>query len=178
MAELYRWYRDLDEWALAPDASAELKRELYQFDPLCAITVTVCEGLAEQIVADGEFDVDAVSDYWEGVARELRERAFRPPGSSPKDAAGLRAGATHTLVISRAATLPRFPLYPRISRCGSTSARRIRSSSAVGGSASTARRRSAQSRCSQHLLRRSLPGSARPDTSRGPPRRSGARRGR
>ena len=82
MAELYRWYRDLDEWALAPDASAELKREL---DPLCAITVTVCEGLAEQIVADGEFDVDAVSDYWEGVVCELRERAFRAAGLEPEE---------------------------------------------------------------------------------------------
>jgi AcrR family transcriptional regulator len=81
MAELYRWYRDLDEWALAPDADAALKREL---DPLCAITVAVCDGLAEQIAADGEFDVDAVFDYWEGVVRELRARAFRAVGLEPE----------------------------------------------------------------------------------------------
>ncbi len=80
MAELYRWYRDLDEWALAPDADARLKREL---DPLCALTVAVCDGLAEQIAADREFDVDAVFDYWEGVVRELRERAFRAAGLEP-----------------------------------------------------------------------------------------------
>jgi hypothetical protein len=80
MAELYRWYRDLDEWALAPDADAELKRQL---DPLCAITVAVCDGLAEQIAADPEFDVDAVFDYWEDVVRELRDRAFRAAGQEP-----------------------------------------------------------------------------------------------
>ena len=80
MAELYRWYRDLDEWALAPDAGAELKREL---DPLCAITVAVCDGLAEQIAADRDFDVDGVFDYWEGVVRELRDRAFRAAGLEP-----------------------------------------------------------------------------------------------
>jgi AcrR family transcriptional regulator len=80
MAELFRWYRDLDEWALAPDADARLKREL---DPLCAITVAVCDGLAEQVAADPEFDVDAVFDYWEGVMRELRERAFRRAGVDP-----------------------------------------------------------------------------------------------
>jgi len=81
MAELYQWYRDLDEWALAPDANAELKRQL---DPLCAITVAVCDGLAEQIAADREFDVDAVFDYWEDVVRELRERAFRAAGLEPE----------------------------------------------------------------------------------------------
>lgn len=80
MAELYRWYRDLDEWALAPDADARLKHEL---DPLCAITVAVCDGLAEQIAADPDFDVDTVFDYWEGVVRELRERAFRRAGVDP-----------------------------------------------------------------------------------------------
>jgi len=80
MAELYRWYRDLDEWAMAPDASAELKRQL---DPLCAITVAVCDGLAEQIAADRDFDVDAVFDYWEGVVRELRDRAFHAAGLEP-----------------------------------------------------------------------------------------------
>ena len=80
MAELYDWYRDLDEWALAPDADARLKREL---DPLCAITVAVCDGLAEQIAADPDFDVDEVFDYWEGVVRELRERAFRAAGIDP-----------------------------------------------------------------------------------------------
>ncbi len=80
MAELYRWYRDLDEWALAPDVDARLKREL---DPLCAITVAVCDGLAEQIAADPDFDVDAVFDYWEGVVRELRDRAFRRAGVDP-----------------------------------------------------------------------------------------------
>ena len=80
MAELYRWYRDLDEWALAPDADARLKREL---DALCAITVAVCDGLAEQIAADAEFDVDAVFDYWEDVVRELRARAFRAAGLDP-----------------------------------------------------------------------------------------------
>jgi AcrR family transcriptional regulator len=82
MAELYRWYRDLDEWALAPDADARLKREL---DPLCAITVAVCDGLAEQIAADPDFDVDAVFDYWEGVVRELRDRAFRKAGIDPSE---------------------------------------------------------------------------------------------
>jgi AcrR family transcriptional regulator len=83
MAELYRWYRDLDEWALAPDADARLKREL---DPLAALTVAVCDGLAEQIAADREFDVDAVFDYWEGVVRELRDRAFRAAGIEPGQA--------------------------------------------------------------------------------------------
>jgi AcrR family transcriptional regulator len=93
MAELYRWYRDLDEWALAPDADARLKREL---DPLCAITVAVCDGLAEQIAADPDFDVDAVFDYWEDVVRELRERAFHAVGLDPEapvpEAAGVDGG--------------------------------------------------------------------------------------
>ncbi len=94
MAELYRWYRDLDEWALAPDADAELKRRL---DPLCAITVAVCDGLAEQIASDPQFDVDAVFDYWEGVVRELRERAFRAAGldpDAPRPAAAGRPSAS------------------------------------------------------------------------------------
>jgi AcrR family transcriptional regulator len=85
MAELFQWYRDLDEWALAPDADAELKRRL---DPLCAITVAVCDGLAEQIASDPDFDVDAVFDYWEDVVRELRDRAFRAAGRDPDVPAG------------------------------------------------------------------------------------------
>ena len=85
MADLYQWYRDLDEWALAPDADVALKREL---DPLCAITVAVCDGLAEQIAADPDFDVDAVFDYWAAVVRELRDRAFRAAGYDPGAPAG------------------------------------------------------------------------------------------
>jgi AcrR family transcriptional regulator len=80
MGELYRWYRDLDEWALAPDADARLKAEL---ESLAALTVAVCDGLAEQVAFDRDFDVDAVFDYWEGVVRELRDRAFRAAGLEP-----------------------------------------------------------------------------------------------
>ena len=43
----------------------------------------MCDGLAEQIAADRDFDVDAVFDYWEGVVRELRDRAFRAAGLEP-----------------------------------------------------------------------------------------------
>lgn len=81
MAELYAWYRDLDEWALAPDASAELKRQL---DPLCALTVAVCDGLATQTAADPDFDIEAAFDYWEGIVREACLRAYRAVGLTPR----------------------------------------------------------------------------------------------
>ena len=47
--------------------------------------MAVCDGLAEQIAADRDFDIDAVFDYWEGVVRELRDRAFRAAGLDPDE---------------------------------------------------------------------------------------------
>ena len=83
MAELYRWYRDLDEWALG--VRRRRRSSSASSTPCAPITVAVCDGLAEQIAADRDFDVDAVFDYWEGVVRELRDRAFRAVGLDPDE---------------------------------------------------------------------------------------------
>jgi AcrR family transcriptional regulator len=76
MAELYRWYRELDAWALDPTADAETRARLAV---LASLTVAICDGLAMQHVADPERDLDPVFDLYEDIVRDVRARLRRPP---------------------------------------------------------------------------------------------------
>jgi AcrR family transcriptional regulator len=66
LAELYEWYRKVDAWALAPEASDEARETVGH---LSAITIAVTDGLAIQIQADPEFDVTPALDLWERMLR-------------------------------------------------------------------------------------------------------------
>ncbi|HSL94582.1 MAG TPA: helix-turn-helix domain-containing protein [Thermoleophilia bacterium] len=81
MAELFDWYRELDIYALEPEADDELRERLRL---LTALTVAVCDGLAMQYAADQSFDVEPVLHYWAGLIRHALEQA--------RDGAGVPAG--------------------------------------------------------------------------------------
>ena len=71
MAELFRWYRELDAKALAPDADDELRARV---EVLTSLTVAVCDGLAMQHVSDPAFDLEPVFELYERIVRAtLRE---------------------------------------------------------------------------------------------------------
>jgi len=74
---LYEWYRDLDSWALAgtDDPAARAR-----YQPLATLTVAMLDGLALQLQADPDYDVDAAVDLWqEMVDHQVRLlTALRP----------------------------------------------------------------------------------------------------
>ena len=61
---LYEWYRDLDSWALAgmDDQTARAR-----FLPLATLTVAMLDGLALQLQADPDYDIDAAVDQWREI---------------------------------------------------------------------------------------------------------------
>lgn len=68
---LFEWYRDLDAWALSPDADPAW---LERLRPLAMLTVALADGVALQVQADPWLDIDAAFDLWEAmVERQLRE---------------------------------------------------------------------------------------------------------
>ncbi|HQF51907.1 MAG TPA: TetR/AcrR family transcriptional regulator [Thermoleophilia bacterium] len=69
LATLYRWYRDLDAWAMAPGDPAAPP----ELDDLCALTVAVTDGLALQHAADPGFDLRAAYRLWERLVRTFLE---------------------------------------------------------------------------------------------------------
>lgn len=82
LATLYRWYRDLDAWAIAPEPGAEPP----DLDALCALTVAVTDGLALQQASDPEFDLRPAYRLWErlvsGHLGQQRAPADRGQGTS------------------------------------------------------------------------------------------------
>lgn len=66
MAALYRWYRELDALALAPDADDELRARV---EVLTALTVAVCDGLAMQHISDPDFDLEPAFEMYEHIVR-------------------------------------------------------------------------------------------------------------
>jgi len=66
MAELYRWYRELDAMALAPDADEEQRARV---EVLTSLTVAICDGLAMQHVSDPDFDLEPVFTLYERLVR-------------------------------------------------------------------------------------------------------------
>jgi AcrR family transcriptional regulator len=66
MAELYRWYRELDAVAMAPGADDELRARV---EVLTSLTVAVCDGLAMQHLSDPGFDLEPVFELYERVVR-------------------------------------------------------------------------------------------------------------
>jgi AcrR family transcriptional regulator len=67
MAELYRWYRELDAVALAPGADDALRARV---EVLTSLTVAVCDGLAMQHLSDPEFDLAPGFELYEHLVRE------------------------------------------------------------------------------------------------------------
>ncbi len=70
LAVLYRWYRDLDAWALLPKPEAQHNADLRA---LSALTVAVTDGLALQHTSDPDFDIRAPYDLWERLIKQLIE---------------------------------------------------------------------------------------------------------
>jgi len=68
LAKLMIWYRDLDQWALAPLSSSP------DLEALCMLTVAVTDGLAIQYAADREVDIDAAFALWERLIRTALEQ--------------------------------------------------------------------------------------------------------
>jgi AcrR family transcriptional regulator len=66
MAELFRWYRELDAMALAPDADDELRARV---EVLASLTVAICDGLAMQHISDPDFDLAPVFELYERLVR-------------------------------------------------------------------------------------------------------------
>jgi len=66
MAELFRWYRELDAVALAPGADERLRARV---EVLTALTVAICDGLAMQHISDPGFDLDPVFALYERLVR-------------------------------------------------------------------------------------------------------------
>ena len=72
---LYDWYRDLDSWALAgADDPAARARCL----PLATLTVAMLDGLALQLQADPDYDIDAAVDLWQEMVDAQVRRITGP----------------------------------------------------------------------------------------------------
>lgn len=59
---LLEWYRKLDAWALAPSADSDWASKL---EPLALLTVALADGIALQVQADPDLDIDAACDLHE-----------------------------------------------------------------------------------------------------------------
>jgi AcrR family transcriptional regulator len=79
MAELFRWYRELDAVALAPGADEQLRARV---EVLTSLTVAICDGLAMQHISDPDFDLDPVFALYERIVR----RALADLGVPAEDA--------------------------------------------------------------------------------------------
>jgi len=64
LATLYRWYRDLDVWAVRRGGQVSDKADLAA---LSAITVAVTDGLALQHASDPDFDLRGAYRLWESM---------------------------------------------------------------------------------------------------------------
>ncbi len=64
LATLYRWYRDLDAWAMRPQVPSGSTSDL---DALSALTVAVTDGLALQHASDPDFDLRRAYRLWETI---------------------------------------------------------------------------------------------------------------
>ena len=82
MAELFRWYRELDAVALAPGADEQLRAKV---EVLTALTVAICDGLAMQHISDPGFDLDPVFALYERIVR----RAIADLGVPAEDATAI-----------------------------------------------------------------------------------------
>ena len=81
---VYEWYRDMDEWTLAPAVDDALRDRLAA---LAAITVAVADGLAMQRLADPQFDTDRAFDTWDAILRIVLENIERLPDGGGSDGA-------------------------------------------------------------------------------------------
>lgn len=68
LSDLYKWYRDLDAWALLPSREAQEDADLRA---LSALTVAVTDGLALQHASDPDFDIRPAYDLWERLIRHV-----------------------------------------------------------------------------------------------------------
>ena len=74
MAELFRWYRELDALCLAPHADDPLRERV---EVLTALTVAFCDGLAMQHLADPEFDLDPVFELYAHIVNDALDALRR-----------------------------------------------------------------------------------------------------
>ncbi len=102
MAELYRWYRELDAVALAPGADDEVRA---QVEVLTSLTVAICDGLAMQHVSDPAFDLGPVFELYERIVRRtLDEMGVAVCEATAGDAPAQVEGATADEAAAGAAT--------------------------------------------------------------------------
>lgn len=85
LATLYRWYRDLDAWAMRPQAQEVTGVDL---EALSALTVAVTDGLALQHASDPDFDFRGAYRLWETIVDaylEIEGAEAADEGASPAD---------------------------------------------------------------------------------------------
>lgn len=86
MAELYRWYRELDAVALAPGADDALRARV---EVLTSLTVATCDGLAMQHLSDPDYDLAPVFELYEHLVRAaLDEIGVSAGGARAAEQAG------------------------------------------------------------------------------------------
>ena len=69
--DLFKWYEQLESWALADDESAVARRAV---EPLATLMVAVTDGLGLQKQADPDFDAAPVFDVLQEMLESYRER--------------------------------------------------------------------------------------------------------
>lgn len=102
MAELYRWYRELDGMALAPDAGDEQRARV---EVLTSLTVAVCDGLALQHISDPDFDLEPVFEQYERIVRATLDSFGLAAGAAAGEAAA--GGEAPGTPATRSAAPPR-----------------------------------------------------------------------
>lgn len=68
---LMHWYRAMDAWALARESS---ETEAATLEPLSLLTVAVLDGVALQVMADPELDIEPAFDLWERLVLDYLHR--------------------------------------------------------------------------------------------------------
>lgn len=71
LRDLMHWYRALDAWALAKESS---EAEAAKLEPLSLLTVAVLDGVALQVEADPDLDIDPAYDLWERLVLDYLHR--------------------------------------------------------------------------------------------------------
>ena len=72
LRDLMHWYRSLDAWALAKHSS---EAEAAELEPLSLLTVAVLDGVALQVEADPQLDIEPAFALWERLVLDyLHER--------------------------------------------------------------------------------------------------------
>jgi AcrR family transcriptional regulator len=77
--ELMQWYRTLDAWVFGTERPDEEERA--RLEPLSMLSAAVLDGIALQVQADPDLDVDPAIDLWQRMLLTYLESTRRCPSS-------------------------------------------------------------------------------------------------